>query len=215
MSKLSREAEKELLGLRDRFEPLFYIGKNGFEVIFRALTLREYKNFTLVGESFLECEINNFIVQKTVLYVTGGVDALVTTAPAGIVDEVAQKVIACSGFSEGPEYIESLLQHSREKVFSPEGQIELFICSAFQGTKPSDIQNMNFATQMKMIAMAEIMLGRPFLEEKKQRKPSDKARHLDPAAQQILSQTNADKPNIQSDNAQLNQFTYGSERLSN
>lgn len=214
MPNLSREAEKALLGLRDRFEPLYYLGKNSFEVIFRPLTLKEFKLYTSMGDSYLPCEVNNFISQKAVLFATGGVAELVTVAPAGLVDELVERILNVSGFSGGFDFFTESLLEEREKIFSAEGKIELFICSAFPGTKPKDVQNMNFATQMKLVAMAEMMLGRPFLEEeKKSRRPSDKARQLDPAAEAILSAANADTPDIRSDNAHLNQFITGRERM--
>lgn len=207
---LSPETENQLLMLRQEHEHLFFIGAGEFEAIIRPLTLAEIKILSSAGESLREDDINDWIVNRACLYATGGKPSLFTTAPAGVVDIIAKGIVNISKFQSEEEISEGLIK-ARSALSKLENQIMLIILSTFRDLTPNDVDNMTFYTQMKYLAIAEAISGKPIPIGQKVRKGQ---KLLSPEAAAILSESAADKPDIESDNRTLSQFLTGRERLS-
>jgi len=203
---LSNEAEKAVLVLKKEHEHLFYMHKGKFEVIFRPLTIRELKSATSAGQGITEVEINDWIVSKAILYVSLGLPMLLEDSPAGLIDTIADRVVTLSGYSSPEDFAEGLV-NARESIASVEGLISTYLCAVFKMT-PDSVQDLNFLQQMSHLALAEQIMDRPVDLE-------TLLSGSEPAAQRggMLSKAAADKPNMKKDNAMLNQFLTGRDRM--
>ncbi len=212
---LSLEAERNLLVLREDHEHLFFIGKGSFEAIYRPLTLLEARMIS--GSNMLEVELNDWIVKRCCLYITGGMEQLLSIAPAGIADGIAQAILDCSQF-QSEEAIEHGITQAREDLKLFENSVALFILIVFRNLTPKDIDNMTFYQQMKYLALAEEISGKRLaigaqMEEKVDGKGRTFNKRLSPEAAAILARQAADKPDIAKDNKSLSQFIDGRDRM--
>jgi hypothetical protein len=201
---LSLEAEKALLVLRQDHEHLFFIGKGNFEAIIRPLTLGESKIVISAGGRLLDVELNDWLVRKCCLHVSGGVDNLLSIAPAGIADKVASGIVAISKF-ESQENLVTGIKEARKNLELYENQVALFILDAFRSLTPKDIDNMTFYTQMKYLVLAEQLTGKPLPVEYEMKEEVDGkgrrfSKRLSSEAARLLSREAADKPDIGKDN---------------
>jgi len=206
----SPELELELLMLRQEHEHLFFIGAGEFECIIRPLTLAEIKILSSTGASLRDDDINDWIVSRCCLYATNGKQNLFTVAPAGVVDLIAKGVVSISKFQSEEDVIEGLTK-ARSVLNKLENQIMLVLLSTFRNLTPKDIDDMTFYSQMKHLALAEAISGKPLPIGQKVKKGQ---KLLSPEAAAILSESVADKPDIEGDNKSLSQFLTGRERLS-
>ena len=210
MILLSVEAESALLVLRQQHGQLFYlefpVGDTAYEIIFRPMTLAETKAVSLTGSAMAILDLNDLICKWCIVYANPTIDERV---PAALPDIVAQRIIEASGFNDQDNFV-VLLNEAREATSTVEVGIEIFICKAFPGIKPRDVQNMTIYEQMEMLARAEIALGTQ-LELGKT--PTQGKKRLSPDAAAILSRDAADIPNPKQDNVVMDQFLTGKERL--
>jgi hypothetical protein len=184
----------------------FPVGDRTYEIIFRPMTLAETKAVSLTGSAMAILDLNDLICSWCIVYANPAIDERV---PAALPDIVAQRIIEASGFNDQDNFV-VLLNEARETTSTVEVGIEIFICKAFPGTKPRDVQNMTIYDQMEMLARAEIVLGTP-LELGKT--PTQGKKRLSPDAAAILSRDAADIPNPKQDNVVMDQFLTGKERL--
>lgn len=224
MTPICAFTEKALLVLRQQHEHLFYlkleVADRTFTVVLRPLTLLEADSLAKSGPLIPPFELNEWVCDQCVLHLTGwphswgGGDFgayLKSEAPAALADLVADQVIQISGFTD-PENYSTLLEQYRVETQTLQVAMESFICSAFPGTKPREVQNMSIYEQMKMLARAEILLGKQL-----DLTPADKKRgpghRLSSEAADMLSEGAADIPDPRKDNASLGPMLTGPERM--
>jgi|TARA_R110002110_G_scaffold12647_3_gene59808 hypothetical protein len=214
VTSLSVQAEKELLVLRQQHEHLFYLeieaAQAKHEIIFRPLTLNEAESLSATGGMILPFDLNDWIVDQCVVYPCS--KYLQDRAPAALADIIADKIIATSGFSDPENYV-TLLNEARKQMQTLQANMESFICAAFPGTKPKDVQNMTIYMQMEMLARAETLLGKQLDISPADSKPGKPGQRLSPEAAAILSQGVADRPDPDKDNSAMGQFFTGPERM--
>ena len=220
MTQLSREVEKALLVLRDRHEHLFYVAfemaRTRYEVVYRPLTLRETSALSTTGQAIPPYDLNDWIAEKCILLVVSpkGVqsdDYIQTVGPAAMSDVMADFVLGVSGFEDPKNYL-ALLNQARGEMQTLQASLENFICAAFPGTKPGDVQCMTIYEQMNMLARAEILLGRQ-LDLEPADAPKKRGARLSPETAAILAQGAADVPNPEADNQIMDPFLTGPERM--
>ena len=208
MIPLSIEAEKKLLVLRQEYGQLFYINKrmsgHDHEIVFRPMTLNETRAVSLTGPAMSVLDLNELICDWCVLFSEPNIrhhDQI----PAALPDVIAQCIIETSGF-DSKENFTTLLAQSRTSATSVEAGIEIFICKAFPGISPWDVQNMNLYQQMEMLGKAEVALGTELPITDGEQKGSMKGRRPPKTAaaaeaQAILAREAADIPDVARDNA--------------
>jgi hypothetical protein len=206
----SPELEKQLLMLRQEHEHLFFIGAGEFESIVRPLTLVEVKILSSCGPSLGDHELNDWIVDRCCLWATDGKEKLFTTAPAGVVDILAKGIVSLSKFQTEESFREGL-ENARKEINKFENQIMVILLATFKDLTPKAIENMTFYQQMKYLALAEVVSGKPIPINDGKKKKGKKM--LSPEAAAILSKEAADRPDIDSDNRSLSQFLTGRERM--
>ena len=207
MTPLSVQAEEALLVLRQQHEHLFYLeleaAEDKHEIIFRPLTLNEAESLSKTGGMILPFDLNDWIVGQCVVYPCS--KYLQDRAPASLSDIIADNIITVSGFSDPENYV-ALLNEARQKMQTLQANMESFICAAFPGTKPKDVQNMTIYMQMEMLARAEVLLGKQLDLSPADTKPGKPGQRLSPDVAAILSQGAADRPDLDKDNSAMSQL---------
>lgn len=190
-----------------------------FEVIFRPLTLKEANIIDSSSQALPDFLIADWISESCVLclIVNGEQESspnyITTLAPAGLADRLSKCIIDISGFSSVSAYT-GLLNECREEMQTMQAGIETFICAAFPGTKPSDIDKMTLFEQMKLLSRAELILGQALdISPTKPGAAKEGRASMSPEAAAILSEGAADKPDPKLDNARLDPFLSGAERI--
>lgn len=224
MIPYSREIEEALLELRQQHGQLFYlrlvVAGTEYEAVFRPLVLKETNALSLVGSAIPPFELNDWISCKCILhlaprYLVGDICTYLTRrAPAALSDILADCIIKTSGFEDPNNYI-ALLQQARQETQTMQANLEIFICSAFPGTKPKDIEAMNIYEQMNMLARAEAILGKQLDITPAGTRASSKGqkRRLSPEAAAILSKEAADIPDPERDVAVMDQYINAYDRM--
>lgn len=196
--KLSPEATREVLSLKERYEHLFYFKKGAVEVIFRPLSLQEYKSVTAIATIGTEVEVEDYIINLAVLYITGGITEFLTASPAGLPAALAALILDYSGFGN-LDKINQTIETARKETDTLESVIHIFIQAAL-GIGPDKLKQYDIYTQCSLLALAEKILGKTIDD-------------LDPK-KKLLSRRYADRVDINKDNKILMQeFLTASERM--
>jgi|6_EtaG_2_1085325.scaffolds.fasta_scaffold04195_2 hypothetical protein len=214
----SFKLEKDLLMLRQQHEQLFYVKvtleSDIFEFIYRPLTLAETKAVSKIGPAIPPYLVNEEICKWCILAgdpIEPG--ALFTTAIASLADHLSDNILSHSGFND-PENFVRLLDEKRTTLDTLEGGIEAFICTAFHGLTPLDVQNMTLHQQVDRLAKAERMIGNQLPVGMTAQSEKGKARKRQSAeAAWLTSKEAADKIDVNKEALQQREFVTGGDLL--
>lgn len=121
--------------------------------IVRPLTRREFSFYSeLEGH-----EVERAIVDACVLYPDTD---LLDECTLGIDNYLSRAVLNISGFSSEDTLIDGVIE-AREEAKSLESAITIYICKAFPKYTPDDVDDMTFMEQMRLVALAEQIIGEP------------------------------------------------------
>jgi len=155
--------EKVVAKLRQEYsEVLIFEGPSlderwTFFIILRPFTLREFEYYTATNRRDREAA-KEFAVNNCVLDVFNGKShrfVPLKELPLGLYDDALQVILDNSGFS--PEELKASLSQYRAASSATQLQAQAFICRAFPGMSPRQIEQMTATDLVRYIALAEIV----------------------------------------------------------
>lgn len=204
---LSYEAARKVLDLQLQFGHLAFLRHDGFEVVFKPLPIAMVQLATSQSH-VAEWIIQDWVVEKAVLYHTKGMDWLLNGSPAGLVPRLANSILKFSA-PDSEEKIVKAIAEKRVEAGTLLRETESLICHAFH-CDPREVRALTLPEQIDRLVLAEAMTGNKLQIQDKDAPAAKKSRgpRIPPGYQStgsegILSPHAADKPNFAADNKAL------------
>ena len=151
---------------RQQWPAVYVLETKYCSAIYRPLILSEFESSAALVKAFPAAWINDFIVQKAVLYSFPEVSKLLTTAPAGLVDQLADLILQATKFTT-KDFAADVRTARLEAQTIPE-TLQAFIKKAYPGIE--GLKNKTYEELLRLFVFAESIIGQVPLEGKKKRK---------------------------------------------
>lgn len=211
ITKFNSSDTWRLLDAAQESRGLFLFTFSSCKVVCRALSISEAESIARLAAYLTEAFIEDWVVQKTIISCTKGIDYILTNSKAGYAKTIANAVMDKSSISD-EESLHAIIEESRNKSKTTPKIIEGLILSNFPSIDLFSVRSMTLYDQIDFVCRAETILGKPLLQETKEvkrQKAVEKVRrpHVeseDDFTQWLLSPEAADRPDFEKDNEHIN-----------
>ena len=138
---------------------LYYVDIGGRDNLFRPLSFEEYQLVCDLEKHLDGSFINDTIVRFTLMHTDydGGLEEMITTGKAGVIDHFAELILKHSGFQNKNRYLD-LITEKRQEAKQLDAIMQSYVCAAFN-VKPDEFEKLTMERQIKLFAMAEQVAG--------------------------------------------------------
>lgn len=132
--------------------------------VFRPLTYGEFHNLERIIQLCGNFDLEDYVLEKALIWPKTP-SKILATYPG----KLTKIIIEISGWNNVDAF-KAALHFSRNEMQTHNKSFDILLKTTFS-LKDVDLNNMDFLERMKMIAWAEIITKKDFLEEKKDKKP--------------------------------------------
>lgn len=188
---------------------LFKFPKYKYQSVYRLLTITEIEAVSNISKICDYSNIEDWIIKKCLIYESRQIDLL----PMGVANKLAAAIMKSSNINDTTGYIKLLEENRKANETLP-----ILVQSIINRVYPTfDAMSLTYPSQIKLLSIAEKLTGEKIIlasEKPNKRNRSGPRTPTDfvpiggdetakAEAQRILSQSNADKPDFERDNAFL------------
>jgi hypothetical protein len=161
--------ERKVPKYKQKYADVFYLagpelgGDGEIHILCRPLSLSEATYFQEVSTRDPECA-RDFVIK--ISFLAAYKDSVkefidLEDLPLGLFDDIADIVLEGSGFGS-PDHLIQHINYYRSLVSQPTFQAVAFICKAFNGYTPREVESMSLHELAKNITLAELIHQTPF-----------------------------------------------------